>query len=243
MGKPTTTVQSAADAYWQDIAPDEYALLLQADAEQDEDTVFLWLVAVLIYYDVQRRRNIPPVVLRAILDKALANGYAGADQLGGQLISGAINPARWRLEMGRIVEQVHQAGGAAARGGWTQLSGADKRFIQGRIDKQLEYLDSFLTEIESGTQKLNGRFLRRSRMYNDAARGTYEAMRGRLHEQGGYNEEMRVLGKADHCLDCVDFAGRGWQPIGALPTIGESVCRTNCHCHFEYRNKAGNVSR
>jgi len=32
------------------------------------------------------------------------------------------------------------------------------------------------------------------------------------------------------------------QPIGTAPRIGESVCRTKCHCRMIYRDAQGNVS-
>jgi hypothetical protein len=58
-------------------------------------------------------------------------------------------------------------------------------------------------------------------------------------------EELRVLGEADHCSTeddpdgdregCLELAALGWQPIGTLPKIGESVCIVNCHCRFAYR--------
>lgn len=247
MTEPTTDQQKAADIYWQEIAPDEYGLLLQADTPEDEDdnTVFLWLVLALLYFDKRKGSNIQPVAIRSILDRGIINGRAEIDALGRQLIEGAIKPAKWHLEMARIVEQANLSGGAAARGGWGQLTGADMSFLQGKIDDQYAFLDGFLNDINSGKQKLNGDLLRRGRMYGDASRGTYESMRGRVHQQGGYIEEARQLGKADHCPDCTDWDvdTLGWVPIGTAPPLFSSICRTNCHCNFIFRDAEGNISR
>jgi hypothetical protein len=168
-----------------------------------------------------------------------------SDTLGRQLIEGTIKPAKWHLEMGRLIEQGHYAGSAAAKGGWGQLTGADDLFIRGSIDKQIEFLDGFLADIKSGKQPLNGNFLRRARMYIDAPRGTYEETRGRMHQQGGFIEEARELGRADHCPDCLEWSvdSLGWVPIGTAPPLFTSICRTNCRCNFIYRNAAGEVSR
>ena len=48
--------------------------------------------------------------------------------------------------------------------------------------------------------------------------------------------ERRILGhpKTEHCTDCPPLAAMGWQPVGALPDIGESECGGLCLCHFEY---------
>jgi hypothetical protein len=48
-------------------------------------------------------------------------------------------------------------------------------------------------------------------------------------------QERRVLGPADHCPECPGLASTGWQPLGLLPDIGDTVCRAHCACHFEYR--------
>ena len=58
----------------------------------------------------------------------------------------------------------------------------------------------------------------------------------------GMVEERRVhVGHDEPCPDCVAGMGAGWQPIGTLPPIFDSECRHRCHCHFEYRDRDGNV--
>jgi len=244
MSEPLTDEQKSADVWWQDNAPDGYNTLLQADTEQDDTKAsnYLWIAAILLFMRRSNGQQIPAATIRAVLDDALNGGRAAIDALGRQLIAGNITAERWLIEMRRIVEQVNWAGGAAARGGWAQLSGADTAFIQARIEQQSEFLNGFYDDIVSGQQKLNGQLLRRGRMYGDSGRGAYEDMRGRVHMQTGYTEERRILGAADHCPDCVEFAGWGWRPIGTLPSIGDSVCRTNCHCAFQYRNQNGDIS-
>jgi hypothetical protein len=60
-------------------------------------------------------------------------------------------------------------------------------------------------------------------------------VRRRDHQGFGGQQERRFLHAAEHCPDCVDVAGRGWVPIGTLPRIGDSQCRTRCRCTFSYR--------
>lgn len=247
MTEPITPQQQAADIYWQEVAPDDYELLLRANPpeDDDDDTIFLWLAALFLYVDKRSGKQIPAAAIRSILDEAILNGHTGIDALGKQLIEGAIKPAMWQLEMSRIVEQGHLAAGAAARGGWGQLTGADLSFLQGKIKGQSAYLDGFMADIISGKQPLNGNFLRRERMYGDAPRGTYEDMRGRMFTQAGFIEEGRELGRADHCPDCLAWSleSLGWLPIGTAPRLFSSICRTNCHCNFVYRDAQGNISR
>lgn len=87
------------------------------------------------------------------------------------------------------------------------------------------------------------RIIARVKQYAQAARGTYETVRGRVAELAGYDEEMRVLHGSDHCSTsgtipgCPSLSGR-WVPIGTLPRIGRAVCRSNCRCTFRYRRTA-----
>lgn len=245
MSEPLTDEQKNADVWWQDNAPDGFGPLLQADTEQVDtsDSDYLWIAAILLFARRSDGKQIPPDVIRAIFDDALANGRAAIDALGRQLITGEITAARWSIEMGRIIEQVNFAGGAAARGGWGQLTGSDTAFIRDRIGSQLDFLSGFYDDVISGKQKMTGQFLRRARMYGDSGRGAYEDMRRLAFAQFGYTEERRILGAADHCPDCLEYAGLGWQPAGTLPPIGDSICRTNCRCTFQYRNESGDVSQ
>lgn len=93
----------------------------------------------------------------------------------------------------------------------------------------------------AGRQRtITGQIVARAKLYAQAARGTYEAVRGRAAAMVGYNEERRVLAAAEHCArsggtpGCPELAGR-WAPIGTLPRIGAATCRSHCRCRFEYR--------
>lgn len=57
------------------------------------------------------------------------------------------------------------------------------------------------------------------------------------HVAQGYKEMRRVAvidGRT--CLDCKNFAGEGWQPMGSLPMPGrQCMCYDRCRCRVEYR--------
>lgn len=96
------------------------------------------------------------------------------------------------------------------------------------------------TRAGSRQRSIAGRLVARAKLYAQAARGTYEAVRGRAAQLVGYTEERRVLAAAEHCArsagtpGCPELAGR-WAPIGTLPRIGAATCRSHCRCRFEYR--------
>ena len=153
-----------------------------------------------------------------------------------QLVNGEISLADWQAGMMENIRLAHTAATASANGGWAQVSQSDWGATGQLIREQYDYLRNFAQEIADGKQPLDGRVLVRADMYGDAPRGTFEEIRQRYQENvNGMEEGRRVLGEADHCDDCLEYAAEGWMPIDEIPAIGDSVCLTRCHCSIEYR--------
>lgn len=153
-----------------------------------------------------------------------------------QLSEGRLSLGQWQLAMLDQIKMLHTASGVAANGGWAQMSRSDWGFLGGRIRTQYSYAARFAKQIKDGTQSIDGSFFRRVGMYGDAGHSTFVQMDRRYQmTENGMEEERADLGEADHCDDCLERASMGWQPIGTLPAIGDSVCKTNCHCTFRYR--------
>lgn len=198
-----------------------------------------WNEEVARYYNLTTGRFVSPIAVRDALE---FNIVAAQDQmrfLTQQLNAHAITTEQWQLEMMQEIKIAHTSAAASARGGWAQMTPGDWGAVGREIRTQYDYLRNFANEITSGKQLLNGTALVRADLYGQAARGTFEEMRRRMMRLlYGMTEEIRRLGHADHCEDCIKFSGH-WAAIGTLPRIGESVCITNCHCRFDYRRPNG----
>lgn len=198
-------------------------------------TRYQWNERAQRYVDARTRRFVSGEAIRDALNEVIGVARQRIDADAIALQQGTISLAEWQTRMAQHTKQIHVLSAAAGRGGWAQMTPADWGATGGALKRQFAFLQNFAMEVQSGAQKLTGQFLRRARMYADAGRRTYENIKRRASQVIGNTEERRVLGVADHCPDCVDYAGRGWQPIGTLPPIGDSVCRTNCHCFFLFR--------
>ena len=198
-------------------------------------TRYEWNERAQRYVDARTRRFVSGEAIRDALNEVIdiAKERIDADSLA--LQQGTISLAEWQTRMAQHTKQIHIVSAASARGGWAQMTPADWGATGGALKRQFAFLQNFALDIQRGVQKLGGNFIRRARMYGNAARRTYENIKRRASQAAGNTEERRVLGVADHCPDCVEFAGRGWQPIGTLPPIGDSVCKVNCRCLFEFR--------
>lgn len=180
-------------------------------------------------------RFVAQSVIKREMESVIGGVKREMQSLSKSLQGGSISLQEWYDGMRGRIKLTHSVDASIAKGGWAQMTQSDWGAVGQLTKRQYQFLNNFALQIADGTQPLDGRFLVRSGMYADAARATGEDMKRREAGRNGYTQERRILGVADHCGDCVDAANLGWQSLGTLPKIGDSVCRTNCHCEFSFR--------
>lgn len=199
-----------------------------------------WNASAGRYVNLSTGQFVPFAEIRAALEYNIAAAQQEITRVTRLLIDGTLSIDDWQAAMMEQIKNAHINAACSARGGWAQMTQSDWGFVGRQIRTQYDFLRNFVRDIQSGAQPLNGRLLIRAQMYGEAARGTFEDMRRRIEKLiYGMEEEMRVLGVADHCQDCLTHANK-WAPIGTLPRIGNSQCRTRCHCRFRFRRKLDN---
>lgn len=199
---------------------------------------YRWDAASGRYRDLQTGRFIPGAVVREAVDRVCdlaAERLAGLSQ---RLLDGSISLADWQQQAMQLVKATHLAAGVAAHGGRAQMAPADYGAIGRRLRDEYAYLRGFAQEIADGRQPLDGRLVARARLYGQAARSNYEAVRLRDDRTRGMAVERNVLGAGEHCSVCPALARRGWVPIGTLPPVGARPCRSNDRCTIERRRAA-----
>lgn len=180
------------------------------------------------------------------LDKVLLVARGEFARNAEDLLAGAITFAAWALITKAQIRIVHIVGAALAVGGFKVLRDAVNgkpagpnapnlgasilQKIGDAISREFKFFERFAKQAQTGKNTPA-----RAGMYAEAGRGTFEDVRSDVAKAQGKTEERRVLGAAEHCADCIVEAAKGWQPIGTLRRIGDSKCKTNCHCRFEYR--------
>jgi hypothetical protein len=188
------------------------------------------------YRSVETGRYIPAKEVRAVVDKVIDNYQSEFVVLATKLQTGELSLAEWQLQMASLIRQIHTTTGVASLGGFDMVSKSDYGYIEGLIKVQIGYLNQFAQDIADATQLVNGSLLQRTKLYAQAARGSFESIQRRAAKFANLTEEKRNLGSADHCTSCVEYASRGWVPIGTLPMIGQdSPCKVNCRCTFTFK--------
>lgn len=219
-----------------DLLPEDIELGFWMFAEQEEARFkYIWN-AGLQRYTYSNGRVVPVATLHDLIERIEINAGPKMRRASMKLIKGTIDVVQWENLMRQAIKDSHVLAGVAARGGWQQMSFADWGYTGSLVKKQYRYLDRFADDIISGRQALDGRLLVRADAFAKTAYHDFEDMRRRIAQQSGlFNEERRILGGSDPCVDCDSYHAEGWRPIGTMPTIGESKCVFNCRCHFEFR--------
>jgi hypothetical protein len=237
----------SAKSLWRASVPLKWKTLLDSQTIGIDDPLtsrYVWSGAERRYIDRNTGKFVPFELIRSqAIDPLIAKSKQLQRQLAQSLQAGG---SLGDFQMGMInqIKATQVAAALAANGGENNTDQNTWKKISGAILALLLFFKKFWTDITTKKQPLNGSILTRADLYAAGARGMFEQAR-----QTGYAvnfgevQERRVLGIAEHCrthgglTGCVELADLGWQPIGTLPKIGESPCRTNCKCHFDYRYK------
>jgi hypothetical protein len=148
--------------------------------------------------------------------------------------------AGWSAQMRRHIAAANMAAGNALLPG--KPTASDKARLDAKVRSQNGYLDGFVRAVRRGDTNVGPAMTARARLYGASVWCVGQQLRRDALEETGYDEEKNVLGKAEHCHDCIDQTEQGWQPIGTLKPIGDRSCKSRCACHFIYRRvRAGQV--
>lgn len=126
---------------------------------------------------------------------------------------------------------------ALARGGWDKITPEDKSRIGGYLTHEYRRMTQMSVDLTTGKASVpQGQ--NRMTMYLGNARRIYYNIEAQtlIPGMGMQYIERRLLGRSEHCPDCLTYAGMGWQPLGVLPPPStQSVCDGNCRCSIERR--------
>jgi len=159
------------------------------------------------------------------------------DVLANQLRSGSIDLITWEVRMRREVKVVATYSGAAAKGGWAQMTEADYGRVGRYVQDQYRFLRGFMRDVATGRQPLNGTVNSRSKLYSEAGRPLYHLMERAENRVRGNLQRRNIRGATDSCAGCVAASDAEWVDIddASVPEIGDRECGNRCKCEWEYR--------
>lgn len=235
---------------WKRHAPRIYTDLINAPLlGAGVSAIYLWDAQRRQYYQSRMKRYIEPLELRRrAIDPFLNSVRLDMRDVSARLQRGDISLADWQVEMMYLTKYSQMAAALIANGGIGNTSPSDYLMIAAFVLAMLVFLQNFAVQIETGEQVINGLLLSRADLYAWAGRDAYEEMRRyEMRVYAGMTLERRVLDpEANHCVpdvrpngeyweSCPELSAKGWQPIGSLPRLMDTPCRSKCKCHYEYK--------
>jgi hypothetical protein len=202
---------------------------------QDEGRSLLLSVArPLRLADALRQRRLAPEQGRRLLHGVVAAVRPVVLSVTDALIAGSFRLAGWFRSMRDALVPGYFAGALAVLDD-PDPPPADVSAIVAEANRQVGYLGRFRDQVATAVQLLDGTARARAEMYAEAVWSS--AMKVQLAEKSrdGMREGMRHLGAADHCAGCLSEAAKGWMPLDQVTQIGDTICRTRCHCWLSYR--------
>ena len=139
---------------------------------------------------------------------------------------------------GKYVREIVAAGllAVAGPGPMIQQEAIAEGYEQ-QVKIQAEYLADFRKQIVAEAKPLDGTFVARAEQYgNSAWSASQQIMRAFYAKQAIFDQEMREHRGDDRpCKTCREQVRLGWRPIGTLRSLGDSECKSGCHCVFWFR--------
>lgn len=127
---------------------------------------------------------------------------------------------------------------ALAKGGFDRLDFSDFGRVGASLRAQYAQIAGTAQDVADGKVSLPQLLNRMNAYAGEGRRLYFQTQRENAPQtaEGMTTIERRLLGNADHCPDCLDYYSQGWQPVGVLPSPGDSCqCRNNCRCSMTSR--------
>ena len=139
------------------------------------------------------------------VQKSIDASTNAVGHLSSLLGDGLIAPKDWHTFMKREVKSQFITQYMLASGGRANMAFSDWGRVGRMLRDQYKYLGGFLRDVLTGNMA-PGQIMVRAGMYMSAARGAYEKATELQAAKNGCDEELWVLGVAEHCVDCIGNA-------------------------------------
>lgn len=199
---------------------------------------YAWDTRLNRYRDAATGRLVGRNTVVALLEQRVDAAATRLGDLAKAFQAGSVAPAVWAVQMREEMRRAHLQNIALAKGGWDRLTQADYGRVGAAVKQLYPKIAGTAADVQAGTVTLPQLQTRLNDYLGSARRLYYQAEREGLPAvPGELTLERRTLAAgAQHCGDCIDYAGRGWQPLGTLPVPGQACqCAGHCRCSITYR--------
>jgi len=165
---------------------------------------------------------------------------AAQEELAGltrNLFAGRINTQEWQIASAGVIKDAHLSLAAFGSGGRDGMGFEEFGRVGGTLNSEYRFLNTFAEDLAAG-RLTEAQALARIQQYGNAAGQSYNREFDRRTPTG--LEVWWVLNPGESCNDCVSqAAGSPYAPgeLTIFPQSGQTVCRGNCNCELQRREK------
>lgn len=195
-----------------------------------------WDASVSRYRDLKTGRFLPSSYVRDWAQESMDATSNRVYFLANSVVNSTLGPDDFKVLFREEIKHEYIRQFLAGIGGLDRMTQEYWGSIGGMLIEQYKWLDNFVNEMKVAMMSVDAIY-QRMKMYIDSAREAYERAVSFASKLIGVTQELWVLGRAEHCDDCIAFSDEGWQPIDYFPFPGQgkTACLTKCRCHKEYR--------
>lgn len=156
------------------------------------------------------------------------------DQLSRAYADGTLTAGEWHDGARQRLREAYIAAYLLGRGGLGRMTDADYARIAALVQGQDRFLLGFLGALPGLSE---AQIAVRLRQYANSVQQAYWTALDEEKSEAGLTEELWRRTADESCVDCIEFEGMGWKPIGTFPEpgSGETECLSNCKCYKAYR--------
>lgn len=175
----------------------------------------------------------------ALIDGRIDNLGQNLRRFTQMLADGNITIDQWQGSIREALKAAHIQATVLGHGGKDGMGSAEYGRIGQRLRAEYSYLQNFAGDILAGRVS-TPMALARVQLYAESVRSSYWEGASLRQAKQGYSLMRRILDpQAEHCDDCLRYAGAGLVALGSLPMPGQRcACRARCRCSVEYKRNA-----
>lgn len=189
-------------------------------------------------YRDERGRFLSKKSVQDLVDSRIGKLESSLQRFTRMLADGSITLEQWQNSVREAIKGAHLQAAIIGNGGRNNMGNAEYGRIGQRLRQEYTYLQGFARDLLE--QRVSTPMaLARISLYAQSVRGSFWEGTSIRQENEGYSLMRRKLDpQANHCQDCLDYAARGFVPIGSVPLPGQRcACRARCKCSVEYKRQ------
>ena len=207
--------------------------MLAFDAATD-NPAFKWEPQTRRYRNKETGRFISKEAVYTLTTSRIELAKSDLGTLGQLLLDEKINLKSWQQQTAETLKILHTQQYLLGVGGQKSIQKSDYLEIWRELKNQYGYLRNFAVDLTQG-KMTPAQFKARLEMYADAAKVSYFKGEKSAAVRAGFTHSKRILGIAEHCVDCPQISALGIVKIeDVIYPTQRCICRIRCKCRLQF---------